>query len=511
MLGLRELALAALTYGIAHIIIVAIYRILFHPYSKYPGPLLAKFTTLYGAWHAYYGDVHLDIERCHAKYGKFVRYGPNSLLVNSVNGFHDIYGPLKRTKKSKSYTVHGETNLIGIQDKTQYARAKKIFQQGFSDSANREHEPKVVQEVDIFVGKMLEGETKTGGKGDGMWTEAKDMSVWCNYFTTDVVAKVIFTTSWDLMTSTTNRSLSETFKTIVRLVGVLHYWPHMAYHELTALLCLPHLAWSVKALREFSLAVMKSSKEAREKDPSIKDVFGIFSEVRDEETGKLALNADDVRRNTGNFIIAGSDTTSSTLAAFFFYVTRNADAYARIANEIRTTFSTKESIRAGPLLNSCIYLRAALNETLRLSPVAPQPLWREAEPGLVVDGQSVPSGLNVGAGIYSLHQNSSIFPNPKKYDMMRWVIDDGKDEDEEKERLKEMNRSFAPFSVGPRQCLAKNFAWMEMLLVTARTFHELDFERVGDKGVGQEGEFVMKSYFTSYMEGPIVRFKRREC
>ncbi|KAH6672026.1 cytochrome P450 [Halenospora varia] len=509
MLGLKELALVALTYGIAHIIVVAIYRVLFHPYSKYPGPLLAKFTSLYGAWHAYYGDVHLDVERCHAKYGKFVRYGPNSLLVGSVEGFHDIYGPLKKTKKAKSYTVHGDTNLIGIQDKTQYARAKKIFQQGFSDSANRGHEPKVVQGVDIFVGKMMENETSENESGD--WTEAKDMSVWCNYFTTDVVAKVIFTTSWDLMTSTANRSLSETFKTVVRLVGVLHYWPHMAYHELTALLCLPHLAWSVKALREFSLAVMKSSKEAREKDPGIRDVFGIFSEVRDEETGELALNASDVRRNTGNFIIAGSDTTSSTLAAFFFYITRDEEAYARIADEIRTTFSTKEEIRAGPLLNSCIYLRAALNETLRLSPVAPQPLWREAEPGLIVDGQSIPSGLNVGAGIYSLHQNPTIFPNPKKYILERWLIDPSKSENDEKERLKEMNRSFAPFSTGPRQCIAKNFAWMEMLLLTSRVIFELDFERVGERGVGKSGEFVMKSYFTSYMEGPVVRFKRREC
>jgi hypothetical protein len=107
------------------------------------------------------------------------------------------------------------------------------------------------------------------------------------------------------MTSTTNRALTETVKTIVRLVGVLHYWPHLAYHELTALVFLPHLAWSGKALKSFSLAVMERSKITKENDPSIKDVFSLFATAKDPDTGELALKPPDVRRNTGNFIIAG--------------------------------------------------------------------------------------------------------------------------------------------------------------------------------------------------------------
>jgi hypothetical protein len=131
-----------------------------------------------------------------------------------------------------------------------------------------------------------------------------------NYLTTDVVSKVIFTTSWELLTSTANRGVTETFKTITRLVGVLHYWPSHAYHEFTATLFLPHLAWSATSLRKFSLAVMASSKAARENDPSIKDVFGLFSTAKDPDTGELAFGPVDVRRNTGNFIVAGTSPLS---------------------------------------------------------------------------------------------------------------------------------------------------------------------------------------------------------
>lgn len=81
-----------------------IYLITFHPLAKYPGPLAAKITSWYGAYHALRGDLHLNMLQCHERYGcilakyqlvflasdvspgTIVRYGPNRLLVNSLSG-----------------------------------------------------------------------------------------------------------------------------------------------------------------------------------------------------------------------------------------------------------------------------------------------------------------------------------------------------------------------------------------------------------------------------------------
>lgn len=63
-----------------------IYNVYFHPYAKYPGPFLAKFTDLYSGYHAWKGDIHLDMWRCHQVYGDKVRYAPNRLNVNTVTG-----------------------------------------------------------------------------------------------------------------------------------------------------------------------------------------------------------------------------------------------------------------------------------------------------------------------------------------------------------------------------------------------------------------------------------------
>jgi hypothetical protein len=69
-------------YFICHLV----YDICFHPYAKYPGPFLAKFTDLYAGYHAWKGDIHLDMWRCHQIYGDKVRYAPNRLNINTVTG-----------------------------------------------------------------------------------------------------------------------------------------------------------------------------------------------------------------------------------------------------------------------------------------------------------------------------------------------------------------------------------------------------------------------------------------
>lgn len=80
-----------------------------YPLARYPGPFLAGATDLYAAYHAWKGDIHLDMWRCHQKYGmnlknrlgicvgpfpnvkqgKFVRYGPNRLNTKNIAGIKD--------------------------------------------------------------------------------------------------------------------------------------------------------------------------------------------------------------------------------------------------------------------------------------------------------------------------------------------------------------------------------------------------------------------------------------
>jgi hypothetical protein len=56
------------------VVSTCVYRVTLHPYARYPGPFLAKFTNAYAAYHSWKGDLHIDIWRCHERYGTMSNY-----------------------------------------------------------------------------------------------------------------------------------------------------------------------------------------------------------------------------------------------------------------------------------------------------------------------------------------------------------------------------------------------------------------------------------------------------
>jgi cytochrome P450 len=89
----------------------------------------------------------------------------------------DIYGTGKNVRKSDSYVIHGPGNMLGLRDKAEHARKKRIFAQGFSDAAVREHEPKIIKLVNSFC-HMISGFDTHGSDFKG-WSVPRDMTKWC--------------------------------------------------------------------------------------------------------------------------------------------------------------------------------------------------------------------------------------------------------------------------------------------------------------------------------------------
>jgi cytochrome P450 len=211
--------------------------------------------------------------------------------------------------------------------------------------------------------------------------------------------------------------------------------------------------------------------------------------------------------------IAG-ETVASTLAATFFYLSRNQQCYEKLATEIRSTFGSGAEICAGSRLSGCRYLRACIDEALRMSPPVPSTLWREAVPDgqsepLVIDGHVIPPGTQVGVNIYSLHHNERYFPEPFKFLPDRWL--DGK------ETMLATHDALAPFSIGSRGCAGKAMAYLETSLVLAKTLWYFDFEtelhkKESEKASGftyRAGEFPIYDLFAANHDGPRLAFRPR--
>lgn len=218
--------------------------------------------------------------------------------------------------------------------------------------------------------------------------------------------------------------------------------------------------------------------------------------------------------------IAGSDTTSVILAGLFFYITRTPHAYQKLVSEIRDTFTSFEEIKSGPkLLSSCRYLRACVDEAMRITPAGPSELPRIVLPGgLTIDGAYVPEGVTVGVSHWSFYRDEEYFSEPEIYQPERWIVDPETGVTEED--VARARSSCLPFTAGTTSCAGKNFALLEIYLTIAKTLWHYDMRLLpGDRtGTGDRHSrwgnydpnvFQVVDSYISLRDGPMVQFRKR--
>lgn len=209
------------------------------------------------------------------------------------------------------------------------------------------------------------------------------------------------------------------------------------------------------------------------------------------------------------------------MSATLFYLLHSPSRLARLRGEIDTTFPTADEIRVGHDLSSCTYLRACIDETLRLTPPIAGVLPREVlQGGMDIDGVHFPAGVDVGTSAYALHRSGKYFPDPLSFRPERWIPAGGIVSEES---VALAQSAFCPFSRGPRGCSGKGMAYSEMMMILARTLRLFDV-RLGDETAalavgGGKGrvdtpaarmvEFATKDKFVAGHDGPFVAFRAR--
>jgi hypothetical protein len=84
------------------------------------------------------------------------------------------------------------------------------------------------------------------------------------------ITKVVFTTSWNLLSSSLNRGVISTTATIVRLLGVAHQSFLLYSHKLALLVFFPSLAKSGPELKKYTVELMEKSMEVRKEHGGVR-------------------------------------------------------------------------------------------------------------------------------------------------------------------------------------------------------------------------------------------------
>ncbi|MBA0852047.1 hypothetical protein Goshw_000467 [Gossypium schwendimanii] len=186
---------------------------------------------------------------------------------------------------------------------------------------------------------------------------------------------------------------------------------------------------------------------------------------------KESYSAEFLQHVALNFILAGRDTSSVALCWFFWLLTQHSTIEDKILHEICTVLIETRGIDTStwfdePLgfeeVDRLIYMKAALSETLRLYPSVPEDSKHVVVDDVFPDGTFVPAGSSVTYSIYSVGRMRSIWGDDcLEFRPERWLTADGK------EFIMHDSYKFVAFNAGPRICLGRGLAYLQMKSVAA--------------------------------------------
>ncbi|KAL9579004.1 MAG: hypothetical protein Q9212_005359 [Teloschistes hypoglaucus] len=505
------------------------YCLYFHPLAKYPGPFLAKVSRWPSYYHTLKGDRHIWTWQNHQIYGSVFRHHPNGLLFDSPAAWRAIYDTKANVKKGTFYQLYpraaGVHNVWNCIDKTAHARKRRILNAAFSDKALRALEPSIIAHADRWCEILLQ----SAGYD---WSTPRNIAEWSDRLVFDILGELCYAKAFDTMEPGKDDlkfipRLMMQYTTFLYLVAhspIQNIWLWLKPKGLDKLVDLA-ASKDIKTYTGFTSSWLerRMDEEKNVKGTDLdqktvrKDLFHYLFQAKDPATGAPGYSHTELLEENNLLVIAGADTTSTTIAAMFFYLVRNSEVYRRLTDEVRGTFKTAEDICTGSQLGSCRYLRAFIDEALRMNAPVSAELPRQAEAGgIAIDGQFLPQGTEVAVSLYSLHHNEDFHHDAFHFRPERWLPSDkGSTSTTD---LATAESAFAPFSSGSRGCPGKNLAYIELSIVMAKILFRADVrlaegdhlgEGRADLGWGRrnKSQFQTKDAFVSAREGPIVQLK----
>ncbi|KAI1806922.1 cytochrome P450 monooxygenase-like protein [Daldinia bambusicola] len=507
------------------------YNLFFHPLASVPGPFWCRISGLPAWYHTCCGNRHVWLWQLFQIYGYRVRIEPNTVLFCDARSYADIYSMNSNVKRGRFYetfqdNVH-ESMITTVIDVAEHARRRKIVKLAFTDKSIRSASTFVISHVERWIQLMVKDTDKATE-----WSSPIDFSETVHALTFDIMSELNFGASSNVKEPGENplkltpyyidQYLKFHYKMArIPFPGLLFWLRPLGFNYLLEFF-IPPAAQKFYQFIQNSLTdriVLQKEQAKGLEDERRQDTFYFLYEARDPDTGAPAYSDEALRGEAMFFMIAGTDTTSTALCGIIFYLTGDPRRYQKLVDEILSTFESAEDIVYGPKLLGCKYLKACIDEGMRLSPSVPSDLPREVLPGgLTINGEYYPAGTGVGSVPWATMRNQEAYGDPEVFRPERWIPDESTGVTQE--AVAQAKACFHPFLSGPNSCVGQNLALVMIFTTLARLVYHLDMRRVPgstfgggspEKGWGKRdvNQLQLEDISGAVSQGPEVQFRRR--
>ncbi|KAJ8924326.1 hypothetical protein NQ315_007122 [Exocentrus adspersus] len=169
-----------------------------------------------------------------------------------------------------------------------------------------------------------------------------------------------------------------------------------------------------------------------------------------------------------DMLMAGIDTTGKTLGAALYFLARNPDKQERLREEVFKNLPNKDSTVTKEALNQSPYLKAVIKETTRIAPIAIGNV-RTSVKDMVLGGYQIPKGTEI-ITLNIITANSEEFKDHEKFIPERWL----RSTVDEYSHKKAHPFAYLPFGFGPRSCIGKRFANLEVEVALSKVIRNFE-------------------------------------
>ncbi|POS75040.1 hypothetical protein DHEL01_v206570 [Diaporthe helianthi] len=360
-----------------------------------PGPFLASVSNLDRLWSCFRGQQmkhHLRL--------------------------HDRYGPLSEVYDM--FHLDGTPTLFSERDETAHRVKKRPVAAAYSMGTMKELEPMNDECSAILTAKL-----------DGLVGGEVDLGSWLHWFAFDVITTIAFFNRLGFIEACGDvQGVIGALKTRVKYVSMVGQAPHL--HKWLAgnpLLSLySNKYWIERVLNKiispfrdpeslnpagYLIGFITQQVQRREsKDSSTMQFRDLLGRIKRFKDGEEVMGDKELMSHAAANVLAGSDTTATTLRALFYYLCRTPAAYDKLLAEI------DEAERAGRLSDPVTfeeaqqlkYFQAVIKEAMRMHPALGLLLERVVpKEGADIGGVWLPGGTVIGMNPWVEARDRSVY------------------------------------------------------------------------------------------------------
>jgi cytochrome P450 len=239
-----------------------------------------------------------------------------------------------------------------------------------------------------------------------------------------------------------------------------------------------------RSFRALGKVILQIINRRRKDSAPATDALGTMMHARDPQSGQLMPDRQLIDE-TLTLIVAGHETTASTLNWTWYLISQHPEVEDRLANELNT-LTTSFEFEDLPKFS---YARQIIEETMRLYPAG----WLLSRKALGDDRLGdyfVPEGTELYVPVYFLQRHPDLWDKPDQFNPDRFQPENAKN----RSRL-----ATIPFSAGPRNCIGTHFARIEMQIHLMTIARHLQLQYVASRPVELDAGVNLRSRYDFIM------------